>query len=113
MERARRDLRATDDVTATPPSGGCLEERARERIIEEGPGPEAMRAVGLVKVGGGADRDDEAFRSTGGGRGYGGGGWRLPTEVVEDMRREFDLKMDKDTAEVRKRTSGKEAKGSV
>ncbi|CAN0113787.1 unnamed protein product [Pylaiella littoralis] len=100
MERARRDLRATDDVTATPPSGGCLEERARERIIEEGPGPEAMRAVGLVKVGGGADRDDEAFRSTGGGRGYGGGGWRLPTEVVEDMRRGFDLEMDKDTAEV-------------
>lgn len=36
----------------------------------------------------------------GGGRGW-KTGWRLPAEVVEGMRREMELKMDRESAEVR------------
>ena len=80
MERARKDLRAVppDDLgagggnhsTATaaaeagassssysssPFRGGGLQERVLERVAEEGPGADAMRAVGLVRVGGAGD----------------------------------------------------------
>lgn len=84
MERARKDLRAVppDDLGAgggagggnhstaaaaaeagasssfsssSPFRGGDLQERVLERIAEEGPGADAMRAVGLVRVGGAGD----------------------------------------------------------
>lgn len=50
MGRARADL--GDERRA-------LEEGVRERVVEEGPGEEAMKAVGLVRVvgGGGGGRE--------------------------------------------------------
>ncbi|CAB1110728.1 unnamed protein product [Ectocarpus sp. CCAP 1310/34] len=64
-----------------------------------------MRAVGLVRDG--EDSTDEGESQSPGrvgerGRRGGGGGWRLPTRVVEEMRREFDRKMDQESAEENK-----------
>ncbi|CBJ29299.1 expressed unknown protein [Ectocarpus siliculosus] len=119
MQRARRDLRTASSTYEEYPvfaagrnpaasttlfSGSTsLEERTRDRIAEEGPGEEAMRAVGLVRDGEDS-RDEEDSQSPGRagerGRRGGGGGWRLPMRVVEEMRREFDRKMDQESAEV-------------
>ncbi|CAN0208525.1 unnamed protein product, partial [Ectocarpus sp. 13 AM-2016] len=119
MQRARRDLRTASTTCEEYPvfaagrnpaasttllfGSTSLEERTRDRIAEEGPGEEAMRAVGLVRVG--EDSRDEGESQSPGragekGRRGDGGGWRLPTRVVEEMRREFDRKMDQESAEV-------------
>ncbi|CAM9598295.1 unnamed protein product [Ectocarpus sp. 12 AP-2014] len=119
MQRAREDLRTASTTCEDYPvfaagrnpaasttlfSGSAsLEERTRDRIAEEGPGEEAMRAVGLVRDG--EDSRDEGESQSPGragerGRRGGGGGWRLPTRAVEEMRREFDRKMDQESAEV-------------
>ncbi|CAM9658462.1 unnamed protein product, partial [Ectocarpus sp. 8 AP-2014] len=119
MQRARRDLRTASTTCEEYPvfaagrnpaasttlfSGSTsLEERTRDRIAEEGPGEEAMRAVGLVRDG--EDSRDEGESQSPGqagerGRRGGGGGWRLPTRVVEEMRRGFHRKMDQESAEV-------------
>ncbi|CAM9173224.1 unnamed protein product, partial [Hapterophycus canaliculatus] len=114
MERARRDLRreaaegdggdeggnnGNSSNGRAAPHTSCrrsLEEQARERIVEEGPGAEALAAVGLVR-----DRE-EAFRLSegGGGDGQGRGGWKLPEEVVEEMRRDFRRKLDEECNQV-------------
>ncbi|CAM9431979.1 unnamed protein product [Ectocarpus sp. 12 AP-2014] len=119
MQRARRDLRTAPTTCEEYPvfaagrnpaasitlfSGSTsLEEHTRDRIAEEGPGEEAMRAVGLVRDG--EDSRDEGESQSPGragerGRRSGSGGWRLSTRVVEEMRREFDRKMDQESAEV-------------
>eukprot|EP00903_Cladosiphon_okamuranus_P006278 g6160.t1 len=124
-ERARSDLRTaaaagTDGATNTACSsdggggggggagGAGLEERIRERIVEEGPGAAARRAVGLVRVGEGDDDGsddgvggDQTLWSMGRSRGNRRREqWRLPKAVVEEMRTEFTARMDQETAEV-------------
>ncbi|CAN0008842.1 unnamed protein product [Scytosiphon promiscuus] len=115
IERAKRDLRtasagrndgddngsnsnsnSSNSATAHPSFGRSLEERVRERVVEEGPGPEALAAVGLVR-----DRD-EAFQLSGEGDGIGKGrgGWRLPHKVVEEMRQDFRRKLDEECNQV-------------
>lgn len=50
----------------------------------------------------GAPSGDNRLRSRGGGRGRGcREEWRLPKAVIEEMRKEFAAKMDRETAEVR------------
>ncbi|CAM9378112.1 unnamed protein product, partial [Laminaria digitata] len=78
-----------------------LERRARERVVEEGPGSEAREAAGLVRVGldGGASKEEAYLPTGGGGRGC-GAGWKLPTETIDEMRCDFDAKMERESAEV-------------
>lgn len=116
MERARRALRREaaggvhgekdrsnnndnhSNNTAAHTSGGMsLEERAREKVVEEGPGSEALTAVGLIR-----DKEEAFQLSSMGGDsdGNGRGGWRLPQEVVEEMRRDFRRKLDEECTQV-------------
>lgn len=46
--------------------------------------------------------EEEAFFLPGGGRGC-GAEWRLPTETIDEMRRDFDAKMERESAEVREK----------
>ena len=44
--------------------------------------------------------EGEAYLLPGGGRGY-CSGWKLPSETIDEMRRDFDVRMERESVEVR------------
>lgn len=97
MARARTELREERST---------LEERLREKVVEEGPGAAALRAVGLVPGAKGSLENDHVANVSGQETFYPprvcgwASGWRLPRAVTEAMRQDLNLKMDHESAEV-------------